>query len=116
MPQAQMPASAGRLVVRSKSGASCVQQDPITGVGYLIDGIDAISVITPERACLFMKIEEYDCVKIKRDAQVRIFEETKDLTSAQIVTHYQRLEENMRRKQVELRARGGSAEPPLVRE
>ncbi len=38
-----------------------------------------------------MKIEEYECVKIKRRAQARIFEETKDLTPEQLVTRYERI-------------------------
>ena len=38
-----------------------------------------------------MKIEEYECVKIKRRAQARIYEQTKDLTPEELVAHYQRI-------------------------
>ena len=52
-----------------------------------------------------MKIEEYKCVKIKRRAQARIYEQTKDLTPEELVAHYQRLGAAARRQQAELRAR-----------
>ena len=52
-----------------------------------------------------MKIEEYECVKIKRRAQARIYEQTKDLTPEELVAHYQRLGAAARRQQAELRAR-----------
>ncbi len=34
-----------------------------------------------------MKLEEYECVKTKRRAQARIYEQTKDLTPEQLVAH-----------------------------
>ena len=52
-----------------------------------------------------MKLEEYECVKAKRRAQVRIYEQTKDLTPEQLVAHYQRLGDAARKRQTELRAR-----------
>ena len=52
-----------------------------------------------------MKLEEYECVKTKRRAQTRIYEQTKDLTPEQMVAHYQRLGETARQRQAELRAR-----------
>jgi len=52
-----------------------------------------------------MKFEEYECVKTKRRAQARIYEQTKDLTPEQLVAHYQRLGETARQRQAELRAR-----------
>jgi hypothetical protein len=52
-----------------------------------------------------MKLEEYECVKTKRRAQARIYEQTKDLTPEQLVAHYQRLGETARQRQAELRAR-----------
>ena len=52
-----------------------------------------------------MKLEEYECVKTKRRAQVRIHEQTKDLTPEQLVAHYQRLGDAARKRQTELRTR-----------
>ena len=49
-----------------------------------------------------MKIEEYECVKIKRRAQARIYAQTKDLTPEELVAHYQRLGTAARRQQAEL--------------
>ena len=51
-----------------------------------------------------MKLEEYDCVKIKRRAQTRIYEETKDLTPEALVEHYHRIADGARQRQAELRA------------
>jgi hypothetical protein len=51
-----------------------------------------------------MKVEEYECVKIKRRAQPRIYEQTKDLTPEQLVAHYQRVGETVRARQGRLRA------------
>ena len=56
-----------------------------------------------------MKLEEYECVKTKRRAQARIYEQTKDLTPEQLVAHYQRLGETARQRQAELRARAQTA-------
>ena len=53
-----------------------------------------------------MKLEEYECVKTKRRAQARIYEQTKDLTPEELVAHYRSLDEAARRQQEELRARG----------
>jgi len=50
-------------------------------------------------------IEEYDCVKIKRQAQVRIHAETKDMTPEQLVAYYNRIGEALRHEQAELRAK-----------
>ncbi len=51
-----------------------------------------------------MKIEEYDCVKIKRQAQERIYEETKDMTPEQRLAYHQRSFAQLQAKQKELRA------------
>lgn len=59
-----------------------------------------------------MKLEEYECVKTKRRAQARIYEQTKDLTPEELVAHYQRLGEAARQRQAELRARAESADQP----
>ena len=53
-----------------------------------------------------MKIDECECVKIKRDAQERIYAETKDMTPEQLVACYNRIWDAMRRQQAELRAKG----------
>ena len=50
-------------------------------------------------------IEEYDCVKIKRQAQERIHAETKDMTPEQLVAYYHRIGEGLRQEQAELRAK-----------
>ena len=50
-----------------------------------------------------MKLEEYDCVKIKRRAQVRIYGETNDFTPEARVAHYQSIAA-ARQRQAELRA------------
>ena len=52
-----------------------------------------------------MKIEEYECVKIKRRAQARIFEQTKDLTPEALIAYYHRLGEIARQRQADLRVR-----------
>ena len=52
-----------------------------------------------------MKLEEYECVKSRRRAQARIYEQTRDLTPGQLVAYYQRLGETARCRQAELRAR-----------
>ena len=61
-----------------------------------------------------MKLEEYDCVKIKRRAQTRIYEETKNLTPAALVAHYQRIAATARQRQTELRARPQPASPSAM--
>jgi hypothetical protein len=53
-----------------------------------------------------MKIEEYECVKIKRQAQERIYAETRDMTPEQLVAYYSQIGEAMRKRQADLRARG----------
>ncbi len=53
-----------------------------------------------------MKIEEYDCMKIKRDAQERIYAETKDMTPEQLAAYYNQIGETTRKRQAELRAKG----------
>ena len=58
-----------------------------------------------------MKLEENDCVKIKRRAQTRIYEETKDLTPEALVEHYQRIAAAARQRQAELRAHLQLADP-----
>ncbi len=52
-----------------------------------------------------MKIEEYTCVKIKRQAQARIYEETKEMTPEQRLTYHQRSFARLQERQTELRAR-----------
>ena len=59
-----------------------------------------------------MKIEEYECVKIKRRAQARIYEQTKDLTPEELVVHYKRIGAAARRQQAELRARSQPTDQP----
>ena len=61
-----------------------------------------------------MKIEEYECVKIKRRAQARIYEQTKDLTPEELVAHYQRIGAAARRQQAELRARSQPTDRPAA--
>jgi hypothetical protein len=53
-----------------------------------------------------MKIDECECVKIKRDAQERIYAETKDMTPDQLVTYYNQIGEALRKHQAALRAKG----------
>lgn len=55
------------------------------------------------------KLEEYECVKTKRRAQARTYEQTNDFTPEQLVAHYQHLGETARLRQAELRARAQSA-------
>ena len=57
-----------------------------------------------------MKLEENECVKIKRRAQTRIYEETKDLTPEALVAHY-RSTAAARQRQAELRAHPQPASP-----
>ena len=45
-----------------------------------------------------MKIEEYECVKIKRRARARIYEQTKNLTPEELVAHYQQIGAAARRQ------------------
>jgi len=52
-----------------------------------------------------MKIEEYPCVKIKRQAQERIHAETKEMTPEQRLTYHQRSFARLQARQAELRAR-----------
>lgn len=56
-----------------------------------------------------MKIEEYECVKIKRRAQERIYEETKDLTPDGLLAYHNRSFEQLRALQAKLRAQKPSA-------
>jgi hypothetical protein len=58
-----------------------------------------------------MKIEEYDCVKIKRRAQERINAETQDMTPEQLVAYYNRIGDVMRKRQTEPPAKGKSETP-----
>ncbi len=51
-----------------------------------------------------MKIEEYECVKIKRCAQERIYQETKDLPPEELLKYYNRSFEQLRALQEKLRA------------
>ena len=55
-----------------------------------------------------MKIEEYDCVKIKRDAQERIYAETKDMTPEQLVAYYNQIGDAVRKRQPAPPAKGMS--------
>ena len=52
-----------------------------------------------------MKIEEYPCVKIKRQAQERMYEETKEMTPEQRLAYHQRSFASLQARQAELRAR-----------
>ena len=58
-----------------------------------------------------MKLEEYDCVKIKRRAQTRIHEEMKDLTTEALLAHYESIAAAARQRQAELRAHPQPASP-----
>jgi hypothetical protein len=51
-----------------------------------------------------MKIEEYECVKIKRRAQERIYEKTREMTPEQLVAYYNRIGQTMLQQQAELRS------------
>jgi len=51
-----------------------------------------------------MKIEEYECVKIKRRAQERIYEETKDMTTEELLAYHNRSFEQLRALQANVRA------------
>ena len=53
-----------------------------------------------------MKIEDYDCIKIKRQGQERIYGETKDMSPEQLLAYYHRIEETLRHRQKELRSKG----------
>jgi hypothetical protein len=53
-----------------------------------------------------MKIEEYDCVKIKRDAQERIYAKTKDMTPDQLVAYYNQIGDAVRKRQTEPPTKG----------
>ena len=46
-------------------------------------------------------IEEYECVKMKRRAQERIFAETREMTPEQLVAYYHRIGEQLRHRQTE---------------
>ncbi len=61
-----------------------------------------------------MKLEEYECVKTKRRAQARIHEQTKDFTPEQLVAHYQRIAEQARARQAELRTGARIAVKPAA--
>jgi hypothetical protein len=58
-----------------------------------------------------MKIEEYDCVKIKRRAQERIYAETKEMTPDQLVAYYNQIGDATRKRQTEPPAKGNSETP-----
>jgi len=51
-----------------------------------------------------MKIDEYDCVKIKRNAQVRISAETKDMTPEQLMAYYNQIGEGLRQQKAHLQS------------
>ena len=53
-----------------------------------------------------MKIEDYDCIKIKRQGQERSYGETKDMSPEQHLAYYHRIEDTLRHRQEELRAKG----------
>ena len=58
-----------------------------------------------------MKIEEYECVKIKRRAQERINAETKDMTPDQLVAYYNQIGDVMRKRQAEPPTKGTADAP-----
>jgi len=58
-----------------------------------------------------MAIEEYDCVKIKRRAQVRINAETQDMTPEQLVAYYNRIGDVVRNRQMDPPTTGNSETP-----
>lgn len=51
-----------------------------------------------------MKNKAFDCVAMKRQAQVRIYEETRHMTAEEKIAFYHRIGEAARRRQAELRA------------
>ena len=59
-----------------------------------------------------MKIEEYPCVTIKRQAQERIYEETKGMTPEQRLAYHQRSFARLQARQAELRSRSHSSTQP----
>ena len=56
-----------------------------------------------------MKIEEYECVKIKRRAQERIYQETKNLTTEELLAYHNRSFEQLRALQAKLRTQKPAA-------
>jgi hypothetical protein len=52
-----------------------------------------------------MKIEEYDCIKIKRLAQERIHAETQGMNADQLVAYFHQIGEDARKRRTELHAR-----------
>jgi hypothetical protein len=52
-----------------------------------------------------MKNKTFDCVAMKRQAQVRIYEETRQMTAEEKVAFYHRIGNVARQRQAELRAR-----------
>ncbi len=55
-----------------------------------------------------MKIEEYECVKIKRRARERIHAETQGMTPEQLMTYYNKIGDVMRKRQTEPSAKWDS--------
>lgn len=51
-----------------------------------------------------MKINEYPCVTIKREAQERIYEETKGMSSEQKLAYHQHSFARLQARQAELRS------------
>ena len=50
-----------------------------------------------------MKIEEYECVKIKRRAQERVYQETKGMTPQELLAYHNRSYEQIKALQRALR-------------
>ena len=59
-----------------------------------------------------MKIKIFDCVEMKRQAQERIYEETRHMTAEEKVAYYNRIGAAARNRQAELRERSGLAPQP----
>jgi len=52
-----------------------------------------------------MKNKTFDCVEMKRQAQERIYEDTRNMTAPEKVAFYNRIGDAARQRQAELRAR-----------
>jgi hypothetical protein len=52
-----------------------------------------------------MKNKNFDCIEMKRQAQERIYEETKLLTDEEKMAYYNRIGISARKRQAELRVR-----------
>ena len=54
-----------------------------------------------------MKTKNFDCVEMKRHAQEKIYQETKNMTAKQKIAYYNRIGETARQRQAKLRVKLG---------